>query len=159
MLFFLSPVTHMRESSMLLSLFSLLQSVASVPVSNIAFWHHLPLRWLNWAFFLFQSPPLLFVNELQNNTNGPGLYSLIKWVGFLSYSPAHFMLKFGDLWLCIEAASWGSPFLQFTSPRSTLVCPFPLFIYFFKKKFLLSLHFSVLWFGIIIIVYFVIVFD
>lgn len=36
---------------MLLSLFSLLQSVASVPVSNIAFWHHLPLRWLNWACF------------------------------------------------------------------------------------------------------------
>ena len=44
------------------------------------------------------------------------------------------MLKFGDLSLCIEAASWGSPFLQFTSPRSNSSMPFSLIYLFFQKK-------------------------
>lgn len=119
---------------MLLSLFSLLQSVASVPVSNIAFWHHLPLRWLNWAFFLFQSPPLLFVNELQNNTNGPGLYSLIKMGWFLKlfsctlYAQVwRFMIVH---WSCFLGFTFSS--VYFSKIYSSM--PFSLIYLFFQKK-------------------------
>lgn len=119
---------------MLLSLFSLLQSVASVPVSNIAFWHHLPLRWLNWAFFLFQSPPLLFVNELQNNTNGPGLYSLIKMGWFLKLFSCTLYAQVWRFiivhWSCFLGFSFSS--VYFSKIYSSM--PFSLIYLFFQKK-------------------------